>query len=552
MSLPASLVQHLRAQVPFFADESERDQQALAEMLWRTLETTRQHHEYPGYASFPVRELDKIWGNARRMRNHADRYFTVLAGSNLTAASFTHGYKPTPQMQQALLDCLYSDGDEDWVEPGGKVRRTWPAAINSLATRSKDGRLVTRKSKWRGVAPAASVEVDIPGLQALAGSMRAEAWDVIGRLEGGGLGPEVAETQLARLALRLRWIAIIAKLARNKTRPGSVPIRYAEASTGRLFADEVALQMAPREVRNAALAGHWDYDIANCHFAMLAQLSQGHGHGLDAITHYLENKKQVREQLAREVGIAVDEVKHCLLALVYGARRSERPKDAIPAVIGVDAAQRLYSHPVFDALRADVHRARGAVLEALPTHAGGWVRNAMGLQVRRVDYVRNAAGLLAFVLQGFEAAALMAVVRRYGTDIKLCMHDGWVSSRRLPRTELEGLIFEATGLRLTVEERELPAVQQAVPGTESRGLQIKDVGSRFSFVNQYVTWFHEPSRLTHGRLPPPLSPALAAGATAPREPSDAERPVRGLLVSNRPAWSRPKGYIGSKPASKRK
>lgn len=57
------------------------------------------------------------------------------------------------------------------------------------------------------------------------------------------------------------------KMSRNTACPGSIPIHYLEQSTGRLFAEGLSLQSAPREIRSAALAGCRDYDISNCHWA---------------------------------------------------------------------------------------------------------------------------------------------------------------------------------------------------------------------------------------------------------------------------------------------
>jgi hypothetical protein len=66
------------------------------------------------------------------------------------------------------------------------------------------------------------------------------------------------------------------------------------------------------------------------------------------------------------------------------------------------------------------------------------------------------AVLLCHALQGFEALALKTVMEKYKEKILLPMHDGWISSERLDKHELEALIKEATGFDLEVEEKQLP------------------------------------------------------------------------------------------------
>ena len=109
----------------------------------------------------------------------------------------------------------------------------------------------------------------------------------------------------------------------------------------------INLQTVPREIKQVALHGLYEYDFENCHYAILHQLAAKHGLECPAIAHYLKYKRPVRKQIVDDIGLSLDEAKRCLIALIYGARYSHRHEDAIPAAIGKAAALQLYKHPLF-------------------------------------------------------------------------------------------------------------------------------------------------------------------------------------------------------------
>ena len=57
---------------------------------------------------------------------------------------------------------------------------------------------------------------------------------------------------------------------------------------------------------------------------------------------------------------------------------------------------------------------------------------------------------LAHLLQGIEAKALRAVIQAMPHDVLLLMHDGFVTSKRVNTRELEKVVREETGYRLTL------------------------------------------------------------------------------------------------------
>jgi hypothetical protein len=248
----------------------------------------------------------------------------------------------------------------------------------------------------------------------------------------------------------LEEVQTIHHLSHNTVAPGRVIHRYAQTESGRLYAHNVNLQNAYRPVRQAALHGLYDYDIENCHYSILDQMAMKHGYECKAVKHYLANRTLVRRTLSEEFGIKPKQVKQALLALIYGATFSERPRDALPKILGsVPMAKDFYEHPLFKALGTDIKAARSAILKGQKIYRGGVIQNLRGLSMRIKGHAERQ--LIAHLLQGVESMALEAAHELYSDQIVLLQHDGFTAtSARLDIKAIEAAIEAATGYRLKV------------------------------------------------------------------------------------------------------
>ena len=55
---------------------------------------------------------------------------------------------------------------------------------------------------------------------------------------------------------------------------------------------------------------------------------------------------------------------------------------------------------------------------------------------------------------------MRVIVDAYSADVLLLMHDGLVSRRELPVAEIEELIHQRTGLRMTVEQEKIEVPEE--------------------------------------------------------------------------------------------
>lgn len=313
----------------------------------------------------------------------------------------------------------------------------------------------------QGNIPAV-IDVNIAGLLAL----RQEAHDWRWYCKDGFPIPKtrVLQKRLEELkdnAARINWLSDYAMIGltlaichcdTDYLPYGQTEIRYCEYPSGRLYSVGPSLQNDFRELRKVALAGHFDYDIGNCHYSLCRQLAHRIGIETPAVDHYLAHKSEVRKGLASITGSPVSGIKQCLLALIYGARTGLSKQQAIVETIGIDAAGVLFKQPAFSNLADEVKKIRQPIIDAMPQHRGKIV-NPFG-KTAPAD-CKTPEQALAFVVQGAEAACLHSVIRRHGSDLRLLQHDGWTSAVRLDTAQLEAEIAEDTGFSVSIEEAEL-------------------------------------------------------------------------------------------------
>jgi hypothetical protein len=340
-------------------------------------------------------------------------------------------------MQRALDDYL-AFGDS--ATPVDLKARTAFGRGNAISSLDWAGNPIKR---WKGIAIQRTVPVNQANLSKLAGFLE----HLDDHLKLGHSLPKdfwCAESQVKHVLRQAQRLCL-------EARGGAIGLRYFMAQSGRLYASGLNLQNCKREIRFAALGGHSDYDLKACHFAILAQLATRYGHPSNRIFEYVENRREIRIQIARNTGLTVPEVKQALAAVAYGAKLSKRARDAIPSALGFDRAVRLYGDQTFRALVDDLRAAVQVVVKSHPLKQGRFV-NAAG---RLIDVREATSQSAAHLLQGIEAVALESAVRTCASNVLLLQHDGFTADRRLDVERLNRAVFDATGLILEFEEDQI-------------------------------------------------------------------------------------------------
>lgn len=428
MLFPEQLIEDIADEYPPFRDLSKSNKFRIASMLWRWTSVENRHTHYRDCIALTRKQNLRLWGNTKTMREViGSDYFSVFRGDNL--AGYCNAFWPKDYMGRALFKTLLDPKPIAFIDDSGNAFRMPRNVILSRAARS-DG--AYKKSVWQGVKCAGRVPIDQDALRRLV--------DCSG------------EPKIIVSALRLL------RLAKNRHCPGFIPVAYEQKSTGRIFEVLNHIQSTPRDVRNAALEGFWDYDISNCHFSILNDWGLTLGCRSSAIGKYLNEKKEIRNRLAAECGVEVSLIKESLIALLYGASQSHKEEfSSIARSMGEAATKRFMNDPFIKSLVADIRRLRKPIVAALPRRRG-MVGNTLRVftSAKEDGKKKSDANLLCHALQGCEAQALKAVLQTYGDQILLPMHDGWISRTRLNVPEIEDLLKKVTGFRLLVEEKQLP------------------------------------------------------------------------------------------------
>ena len=467
---PWPLVKQLAKDVPGFKDELEEVQAALAALVWIGATKRRQHNVYDGYMSFHYKELAQAFGgkwneiNQRlgflEMKDTGERLpwrFNSKGGTATDVHTRAWRFSPTVQASRdKYLAKRETHRLTRLVDMDGTGIATPPNAVSSLDTNGKP------TSRWRSLNNGDSMSLVPVNVASLKHWEKKFDKDIATWQDTGKPPPDLFmqyATLESLIELRDKTKQIRRMAHTDVAGLGNVMHVYKESPSGRLYAlGGASLQNAPKELRKAALVGLWDYDLSNCHFAIIAQMGRAAGVHCVAIEHYMANKKPVRTEIANAIGISIDQTKTCLLAVMYGARTSTWHENAIPEAVGVDAAKRLNDLPLFANIVADVKRAGAAILaHNKPNRQGGLVNvfgKSMPVQEKDGAKVKKKAWskLLAHLIQGVEAKAIRACLEVDPGAVVLIQHDGFTATKQLNVATLERAILDATGYTLKLEE----------------------------------------------------------------------------------------------------
>lgn len=461
---PDWLIETLGRVRPGFKLELPHHQHALAQLAWEIGDNRRkQHSEHPGYTSVGHDELDGNFGRGKfakinervQVFDRKEAHFRTDGGQGYTAA-----LRLMPEVEQAMRskmrDIIQNKKTIKLLDESGRQMKTIPPAVGSkdVFGRNIEG--------WREGRVSKAVKIDAMRTKLLVKHLERQrdsrTCDMFADLSTDDLNRQIAKANKMLV------------MASTDIAPGAVIHQYEQSESGRMYGFGENFQNSPKLLKQVALIGLWDYDISNCHFAIFQQMAAAVQVETPHITDYLDNKAATRQGIAQRVGITINQTKESLLALMYGASiKVEKPRiggrkqsddlNDIAKNLGVEAAVRLFSDPVFLAIANDIKAGRAAILNATPITSGRngkIIKNIRGLSLSTDS---TPAQKLSHLTHGVEALMLDLINQRHADDIQVFQHDGFVSLRRLHVGDIEKMIFEMTGYIITLEEKciDIPA-----------------------------------------------------------------------------------------------
>lgn len=446
MNIPSTFLDYLQEHLFDFSKELPRDKLSIAKMIWMLSNRRWQHRVYSGSLNLSKEDLRELFGGDQRFRqlNQFNRYFAKQShknGARSKKDNYNSGYHPMPWIRHLLDEYLASPGESDLLNDRGNVIRTAPKAIVSKDT---DGCSVT---KWSNDLVMNVVPVNVAEVQKIASHFQL----LLDAHRHAVLPSDVDFPGVESAQKLIDSAQSVIKEASSLRFRGHLLHRYKQSGSGRLYASGTNLQNCRRLVRKAAMKGMIDYDMTCCHYDILRQMAAALSMKCPIIDHYVENKKQVRAQIAKEAEIGLDDAKSVLAMTIYGAEQSLSPRTAITNKIHKPAAKRLFSSTLYQELRAELERA--VALVVANHRKRGRIVNEFGKAITSDD----DKAVIAHLLQGVEAVALNAAVSVCDGPVLLLQHDGFTTSTPVQVEKLQQAVIEATlgRFRLTFEQEQL-------------------------------------------------------------------------------------------------
>lgn len=433
-----SFVSELSNKVKGFSDIPVKYKFNLAWHIFEHGIKSREHHKFAGHMSIHHLQLEKEFGRANfHIINDDLELFEKTQWS--VKKKLTRGFKPTAKVQ-AIKDRYLRVNNikpSRLLDGTGRVMKTIPRAILSQNSTGQTD------CTWSGAVIKNQIKVDLVALKRLQRKLKSKIKntppiDIFTSNEDIKAHDKANRTlEGAGKIIRMANVDLVGR--------GVIIQHYSPAQSGRIYGVGTSLQNIPRAVRAAALNGLNLYDIENCHYSIVAQLASRHGYRCEAIGHYLTHKKEVRKQLAGDIGLSIDDVKMALTAIIYGAPASSSSWCAIPQKIGSEKSKLFFEHELVKSINAELNEARGIILNGW-SKVRGKITNDLG---KKIDASEEDKKLLAHILQGIEAKALREVIRLHPDSIELALHDGFVTKDTINIPLIEEAIFQSTGFRLT-------------------------------------------------------------------------------------------------------
>lgn len=477
---PPTFEEHLSKNIDALAAFPLPKRMALTSLVWENIENPKryQHSLDKTCFSIPAKLLNERLGDKYLAHMLATGLFEVGIEYDEKAGT-TRGYRVT----QLAHDNLESYAAKDLVQKplidktGSKVR------LGKNAIRSKDRQ--GNNTKFKGQIPQLG-KISLAGVRMVEDSLaKVRNW-FCQNIETGelsnldqnvydrflqydtGTGHKKIENRDKAFQSYQALITKINTIARVTKRPtGTMPFKYVEIITGRLYSDGINPQTWPRELRKAAFPGQYDFDFENCHYSIFSQLAKREDKQTPSIDYYLANKRQVRRSLADDIGVSKDDMKQCLIALIYGARltvwegNDKRKANAVTDIIGPEKATKLFLNPLYINMKLDINACRKSILRA-HTKSQGLV-NAMGkalplkVQLDKDGKKEKKVDFLSHILQGYESKMLETVVQLHGESITVLQHDGWTcTDGNICLNNISSQIQVKTGLVMAITKEIIP------------------------------------------------------------------------------------------------
>jgi hypothetical protein len=214
-----------------------------------------------------------------------------------------------------------------------------------------------------------------------------------------------------------------------------------------------AVQFVPREIRGSLLANHGyrhNYDIVAAAPRLLLQRAKqiDPDFTAPALEQYIQNRNQVRDQIAAHCAISATDVKTVINAMLHGAYISKNSYSQILQQLNYNyaAIDRLQQDPEITQLRTDIRELWKTLRVLFPER---FMTNCRGHSVR----VRLSGRDKSHLYRQLEDQVGQVIRRYLKRNCVRCLwiHDGWCSDKAIDTAELCAEVRRQTGFVIELD-----------------------------------------------------------------------------------------------------
>jgi len=238
-------------------------------------------------------------------------------------------------------------------------------------------------------------------------------------------------------------LSLLYHMLNNTIKPGYMPQHYYESNSGRLVGSGFHLIGLPNDIRKIFFEGQnlYDYDISNCHYSILSNLCRKNNIKCPNINHYLNNKNQIRDELAEEFNISIGKVKEALISIIYGSKLlPHKDSDLLKALKwSTDELTRFRNDKMIHGLKNEVRNARRILISKIeytrPNRFGSGFKNVYGKYRKNDlgnDINKEVSSKFYHILAGYEALVINGIYDYLKNTLNIdnpmtaIIYDGWI------------------------------------------------------------------------------------------------------------------------------
>jgi hypothetical protein len=213
---------------------------------------------------------------------------------------------------------------------------------------------------------------------------------------------------------------------------------WTQIDSGRIHGHGFSLQLAPKEVRHAALGRCSKIDFKASSYAILTSIALAINPQLkvESLKSYIKYRTPIRIRIAKSVGISEDWIKTIFTSLGFGAEVKDNPFNSIRKKLGQEKFNLLVANQEFAYIKQELDVVRDTILKSDYFNGDDFTigGNTYTHLDSKTGMKRTKNQKLAWIYQAFERMALEIVINKMPKNFTMLLpvHDCLYIKQRLP------------------------------------------------------------------------------------------------------------------------